>query len=73
MGAAGLTGILLPLHKSLLWNFPFLTSVFALLPLLAIYSVSAGTHWWVCSSDEYSCVDNVDMDFLVLFFLTSFI
>lgn len=58
MGAAGLTGILLLLHKSLLWNFPFLTSVFALLPLLAIYSVSAGTHWWVCSSDEYSCVDS---------------
>lgn len=53
VGVAGLAGILLPLHESLLWNFPFLTSVFALLPLLEIYSVSAGIHWWVCSLDEY--------------------
>lgn len=53
VGVAGLGGILLPLHKSLLWNFPFLTSGFALLPLLEIYSVSAGIHWWVCSLDEY--------------------
>lgn len=44
VGAAGLAGILFALHKSLLWNVPFLTSVFALLPLLEIYSVSAGTH-----------------------------
>lgn len=36
VGVAGLAGILLPLHESLLWNFPFLTSVFALLPLLEI-------------------------------------
>lgn len=56
VGAAGLAGILLPFHKSLLWNF--LTSVFALLPLLEIYAVSAGTHWWICSLDEY-CMDIV--------------
>lgn len=36
VGADGLAGFHIPLHMSLLWDFPFL----ALLLLLAIYSVS---------------------------------
>lgn len=74
VGADGLAGFHIPLHMSLLWDFPFL----ALLLLLAIYCVSgvthAGTHWWVHSLDECcNCVDSVDRDFLVFFFLTSFV
>lgn len=54
----------------------FLASAFALLPELAIYSVvtHASTRRWVCSLAECcNCVDSVGRDFLVFFFLTSFV